>query len=381
MAPALTDANTTTRGSSVVSHAGTSASRSYVHYEYQDQYRHCKRKVCCEVAAAAAQPAAVLYRPFDETRRLVRGRSASTFNSIDQNFNGNAATTAMLAARGGGALRALRHGALAAAAAPQQQPAWVPSPAQLHRLALAAQRSSSAASTSEAASSGPVAGDDGPGSGAPPRAAAAPQRRQRLDDYVLSMHPEHSRNLVQSWIAQGKVLVNDTPVTKAGAPLPRGAVVRVTAEAPRYVCRAGLKLEAALDHFAVDVTGLTALDAGLSTGGFTDCMLQHGARHVYGVDVGHGQVMGSIAQDPRVTVMERTNLRHLAPSDLPEQARSRSGGWRGMSSGGGAILRSPMVVCRPPHPPCPNFCWSCVSRSANRGSGCRGGIRRPSRCR
>jgi ribosomal 50S subunit-recycling heat shock protein len=222
----------------------------------------------------------------------------------------------MLAGRVSSALAA---GALAAAAAAPTAPpvrAW---PMQLHRLALAAQRSSGITSTSGSDPESIVEG--GRSGGTSYAAAAAPPRRQRLDDYVLSMHPEHSRNLVQSWIVQGKVLVNDKPVTKAGTPLPRGAVVRVTAAAPRYVCRAGLKLEAALAHFAVDVTGVTALDAGLSTGGFTDCMLQHGAHHVYGVDVGHGQVMGSIAQDPRVTVMEKTNLRHLAPSDLPEQVR------------------------------------------------------------
>ncbi|KIZ02007.1 Uncharacterized protein yqxC [Monoraphidium neglectum] len=142
-------------------------------------------------------------------------------------------------------------------------------------------------------------------------------KKQRLDDYCLALHPEHSKNLIQSWIVQGKVLVNDRVVTKAGTPVPKDATVRINAEQPKYVCRAGHKLEAALEHFGVDVTGLTALDAGLSTGGFTDCLLQRGIARVYGVDVGYGQVMGSIAQEPRVTVMERTNLRHLKPEDLP----------------------------------------------------------------
>ncbi|CAI5472734.1 unnamed protein product [Closterium sp. Yama58-4] len=82
---------------------------------------------------------------------------------------------------------------------------------------------------------------------------------------------------------------------------------------------AGYKLEGALQQFSVGVAGAVVLDAGLSTGGFTDCLLQHGAARVYGVDVGYGQVSERIRIDPRVVVMERTNLRHLAPSDLPEK--------------------------------------------------------------
>jgi 23S rRNA (cytidine1920-2'-O)/16S rRNA (cytidine1409-2'-O)-methyltransferase len=80
---------------------------------------------------------------------------------------------------------------------------------------------------------------------------------------------------------------------------------------PKYVSRAGFKLEKALDHFAVDVTGLVALDAGISTGGFTDCLLQRGIAKVYGIDVGYGQVHEKIRNDPRVILKERTNLRHL----------------------------------------------------------------------
>ncbi|KAI8463596.1 MAG: S-adenosyl-L-methionine-dependent methyltransferase [Monoraphidium minutum] len=162
-----------------------------------------------------------------------------------------------------------------------------------------------------------VDGGGGGGLSAKQQLQGRASRKQRLDDYCLTMHPEYSKNLIQSWIVQGKVLVNDRVVTKAGTPVPKHAAVRINAEQPKYVCRAGHKLEAALEHFGVDVTGLTALDAGLSTGGFTDCLLQRGVGHVFGVDVGYGQVVGSIAQDPRVTVMERTNLRHLRPEDLP----------------------------------------------------------------
>jgi 23S rRNA (cytidine1920-2'-O)/16S rRNA (cytidine1409-2'-O)-methyltransferase len=111
--------------------------------------------------------------------------------------------------------------------------------------------------------------------------------------------------------------VDDRPVTKAGTPVSVSANVAIKAEQPKYVCRAGLKLEAALQHFHVDPTARRALDAGLSTGGFTDCLLQHGAAEVIGVDVGYGQVAERVRTDPRVIVMERTNFRHLRRSDLP----------------------------------------------------------------
>ena len=93
----------------------------------------------------------------------------------------------------------------------------------------------------------------------------------------------------------GKVLVNDRPVLKAGTPVSEAASVVITAAQPKYVCRAGLKLEAALAHWGLDVAGKAALDSGLSTGGFTDCLLQHGAASVIGVDVGYGQVGGRLA--------------------------------------------------------------------------------------
>jgi 23S rRNA (cytidine1920-2'-O)/16S rRNA (cytidine1409-2'-O)-methyltransferase len=105
-------------------------------------------------------------------------------------------------------------------------------------------------------------------------------KRQRLDDYCHQLYPHYSKNLIQSWIAQGKVLINDQVVTKAGHAVPKNAAVRIKAEDPKFVCRAGFKLEKALDHFQVDVAGLTALDAGLSTGGFTHCLLQRGISHV-----------------------------------------------------------------------------------------------------
>ncbi len=110
---------------------------------------------------------------------------------------------------------------------------------------------------------------------------------------------------------QGNVTVDGKVITKPGTQIVPGTPISLTIAEPKYVSRAGFKLEKALDHFQLDVTHLVALDAGLSTGGFTDCLLQRGVRKVYGVDVGHGQVHEKIKNDPRVVVLERTNLREL----------------------------------------------------------------------
>lgn len=115
---------------------------------------------------------------------------------------------------------------------------------------------------------------------------------------------------------QGKVSVDGVVVTKGGVSVDESARIVVDESAERYVSRAGYKLEHALTHFAIDVHGLVALDAGISTGGFTDCLLQHGVTRVYGVDVGYGQVHEKIRTDKRVQVIERTNLRYL--TTLPE---------------------------------------------------------------
>ena len=135
--------------------------------------------------------------------------------------------------------------------------------------------------------------------------------KKRLDAYLVEHYPQYSRSQIQSWIMQGKAAVNGTIVTKPGSIVAEDAEITFIIEEPKYVCRAGWKLEKALEYFAIDVTGLTILDAGLSTGGFTDCLLQRGAAKVFGIDVGYGQVHEKIRQDPRVIVQERTNLRHL----------------------------------------------------------------------
>jgi 23S rRNA (cytidine1920-2'-O)/16S rRNA (cytidine1409-2'-O)-methyltransferase len=143
--------------------------------------------------------------------------------------------------------------------------------------------------------------------------------RKRLDELCREFYPQHSRNLLQSWIMQGKVTVDGRVVTKSGYLVSNSSKVQVSASEPKYVCRAGHKMEAALESFHVEVANKVALDAGLSTGGFTDCLLQNGAAKVYGVDVGYGQVAEKVRVDERVVVMERTNLRYLTASDFPEK--------------------------------------------------------------
>lgn len=146
----------------------------------------------------------------------------------------------------------------------------------------------------------------------------APQKkRRRLDEVCLERFQQYSRTYIQSWILQGKVFVNGKVVNKAGTPISESSVVEIMAEVPKYVCRAGYKLEAAVEQLGIDVAGKVALDSGLSTGGFTDCLLQYGASFVYGVDVGYGQVAEKIRRDERVCVIERTNLRYL--SELPQK--------------------------------------------------------------
>jgi len=142
-------------------------------------------------------------------------------------------------------------------------------------------------------------------------------KKDRLDAVVLARHPALSRSYVQSLILQGKVFVDGAPVTKPGVPTAMDAILVVQDEIPKFVSRAGFKMEGALDAFGIDVTGKIVLDAGISTGGFTDCLLQRGALRVYGVDVGYGIVHEKIRNDKRVILYEQTNLRYL--DRLPEK--------------------------------------------------------------
>ncbi len=133
----------------------------------------------------------------------------------------------------------------------------------------------------------------------------------RLDRLLVERSLAASREHSQSLILAGRVLVNDQKVEKCGAPVPTDAEVRVTGDPPRYVSRAGLKLEGALDFLKINPAGKVCMDVGSSTGGFTDCLLQRGARKVFAVDVGTNQLHWKIRHDPRVTTLEHTNARYL----------------------------------------------------------------------
>lgn len=143
--------------------------------------------------------------------------------------------------------------------------------------------------------------------------------KKRLDTLVLEHYPKYSKTLVQQIIKAGHVLVNGHALTKPGVVVSESAEIKITAEEPKYVSRAGLKLEKALDYFSIDLTNKTALDAGISTGGFTDCLLQNNIKKVYGIEVGSGQTDSKIAQDPRVKIYEHTNLRSLTWQTIGEQ--------------------------------------------------------------
>lgn len=147
-------------------------------------------------------------------------------------------------------------------------------------------------------------------------ASSSSVARERADLLLVQQGLAPTRQQAQALILAGQVLCGDQVVDKAGTRLPADAALRLRGERLRYVSRGGLKLEAALDRFAVPVTGRVCADLGASTGGFTDCLLQRGAARVYAVDVGYGQLAWSLRQDPRVVVLERTNVRHLP--GLPE---------------------------------------------------------------
>ncbi|MBC8439644.1 MAG: TlyA family RNA methyltransferase [Deltaproteobacteria bacterium] len=133
----------------------------------------------------------------------------------------------------------------------------------------------------------------------------------RLDAFVVDKGLVKSRHRAKALIMAGKVLVNDYPVDKPGTLIADDAAVIVKQDDNPFVSRGGLKLEAALKNIPVSVKGLTCLDIGASTGGFTDCLLQYGAAKVYAVDVGYGQFDWTLRQDVRVKVIERTNIRQL----------------------------------------------------------------------
>ena len=145
------------------------------------------------------------------------------------------------------------------------------------------------------------------------------KQKNRLDVEIIKRKLAPSRQRAQALIMSGKVLVNQRPIDKPGTQVAGIDEICIRGEDLAYVSRGGLKLEAGLQAFGVSVTNKTCLDVGASTGGFTDCLLQKGARKVFAVDVGYGQLAWKLRQDPRVVVIERTNIRHMPFETIGEQ--------------------------------------------------------------
>ncbi|WP_145331815.1 TlyA family RNA methyltransferase [Paenibacillus xylanexedens] len=140
--------------------------------------------------------------------------------------------------------------------------------------------------------------------------------KERIDVLLVEQGYYESREKAKAAIMAGLVYANNEPIEKAGMKIPRDAQLKVKGSVHPYVGRGGLKLEKAIRHFNLNMNDLVMLDIGSSTGGFTDCALQHGASHVYAIDVGYNQLDWSLRNDERVTVMERTNFRYVTPEDL-----------------------------------------------------------------
>jgi 23S rRNA (cytidine1920-2'-O)/16S rRNA (cytidine1409-2'-O)-methyltransferase len=151
-----------------------------------------------------------------------------------------------------------------------------------------------------------------------PAGAKVRAGRVRADLALVERGLAPTREKARALILAGQVLDGDRPVDKAGDLVGAQAALRLRGEPMPFVSRGGLKLAHALSTFGLDVQGLIAVDVGASTGGFTDCLLQRGARRVYCIDVGHGQLDWKIASDPRVVVIDRTNIRLMPPQRVPE---------------------------------------------------------------
>ncbi|HPA14623.1 MAG TPA: TlyA family RNA methyltransferase [Desulfobacterales bacterium] len=139
------------------------------------------------------------------------------------------------------------------------------------------------------------------------------EKKIRLDLLLVEQGLASSRQRARAMIMAGNVLVNDKLLDKPGAMIIKdaGVIIKIKREDLPFVSRGGLKLEAALKELEADIEGFICLDVGASTGGFTDCLLQHGARRVFAVDVGYGQLAWKLRQDRRVVILERTNIRHI----------------------------------------------------------------------
>jgi 23S rRNA (cytidine1920-2'-O)/16S rRNA (cytidine1409-2'-O)-methyltransferase len=143
----------------------------------------------------------------------------------------------------------------------------------------------------------------------------------RLDKLLVDQGHAASRERAQALILAGRVLVDEQRIDKPGTSVSVASAIRLLGSDLKYVSRGGLKLEHALAHWSISLTGLPCVDIGASTGGFTDCMLQNGAQSVLAIDTGYGQIAQKLRDDPRVTLLERTNARLLAPAELLTAAR------------------------------------------------------------
>lgn len=140
----------------------------------------------------------------------------------------------------------------------------------------------------------------------------------RLDKLLVEKGIALSRERSQALIMEGRVFVNGLPAAKPGAMVEKDAHIELRGEEIPYVSRGGLKLDAAIRHFNISLKDKIAMDVGSSTGGFTDCMLQNGAKKVYCIDVGYGQLAWKLRQDKRVVLLERTNIRYLEKEKIPD---------------------------------------------------------------
>lgn len=141
--------------------------------------------------------------------------------------------------------------------------------------------------------------------------------KQRADKVLVERGLADSRTRAQALILAGQVLIREQRVDKPGQLIDPNAEIRIKGETLRYASRGGLKLEAALREFNINPQGKNCIDVGASTGGFTDCLLQHGAERVWAIDVGHNQIVWELRQDPRVVVLEGQNARQLDPEQFP----------------------------------------------------------------
>ncbi len=143
--------------------------------------------------------------------------------------------------------------------------------------------------------------------------------KERLDVLLVKRGLAPSREKAKAMIMEGNVFVDGDREDKAGAALAEDCRIEIHGNTLKYVSRGGLKLEKAMTHFGIALEGKICMDIGASTGGFTDCMLQNGAKKVYAVDVGYGQFAWKLRQDPRVVCMEKTNIRYVTPQDIDDR--------------------------------------------------------------